>query len=423
MLSSFLDSIKQQFGTKSYWLASMLPLVLFLAANVLVLYGHSPDIVNWLSKVEGLEQKTLLYSALTATLLALAYVLSIMSSLMLEGLEGKVGPFRWMSGLLYARQWRALRSIDKHYQSAADLQGDIEHKKGNWEKILARNLYEGQMAPELLRHKPALWHFRTAGRKMAVIRFRHRYGWCIKAKQLQEAVEPLAKALAQNEAGHEDLLSNALKDLQTAITYALDRYQFEIRRLSHLRQINFPGVSPSAKEQPEGPTANNILAPTAMGNIGRAMATYTLKRYQLDLDIFWTRLQNSLQKDAKEYYSILQDTKVQVDCAVTLFWLSLLFTLFWTTALQWWFLDVTVREFLIVGISGTVSVVGCYQLACQSYRIFADVMRSSVDLLRFQVLQALHIPLPSGSEEERNLWLRLGNATGFGNPEGIQFKH
>src|SRR5437016_546570 len=147
MLSSFLDSIKSQLGAKSYWLGSMLPLVLFLAANILVLYRHSPDIASWLPKAEGLDQKTLLYSALTATLLAIAYVLSIMSSVMLEAVEGKVGPFRWASVLFFGGQWRALRSIDQSYQTAFSQRDEIVAAQKNWDEILLRSFYVGETAP------------------------------------------------------------------------------------------------------------------------------------------------------------------------------------------------------------------------------------------------------------------------------------
>src|SRR5205807_9209633 len=101
----------------------------------------------------------------------------------------------------------------------------------------------------------------------------------------------------------------------------------------------------------------------------------------------WTRLQNSLQKDAKDYYAVLQDSKVQVDCLVTLCWLSALFTVFWACALLFWIQDSTVAEFLTAAIAGTAATIAFYMLACHSYRIFADVMRSAVDLFRFQVLQ------------------------------------
>src|SRR5580704_12150010 len=103
MLSGLLDSIKAQFGGKSFWLGSTLPLLLFLVANAMVLRRHSTGIASWLPKVDTLDQKTLLYSALTALVLAMAYVLSILNSVMLEALEGKIGLFRWVSAPLYGR--------------------------------------------------------------------------------------------------------------------------------------------------------------------------------------------------------------------------------------------------------------------------------------------------------------------------------
>ena len=217
------------------------------------------------------------------------------------------------------------------------------------------------------------------------------------------------------------MLSEALFDLEAAIQYALDRREFDKRRLLQARQTTYPGVRPTSTDQPEGAIANNILAPTTLGNIGRTIGTYTLVRYQMDLDIFWTRLQNSLQKDAKEYYAVLQDSKVQVDTMVTLCWVSAIYTLVWLATLLT-LPSSTVPQFLTVGIAGTLAAMMFYGLACESYRVFADVMRSSVDLFRFQVLKALSIGLPADSDDEKALWLRLGNATGFLDPEEFQYK-
>jgi len=42
----------------------------------------------------------------------------------------------------------------------------------------------------------------------------------------------------------------------------MDRREFDIRHLLQRRQVNYPGIRPLAEDQPEGPVANNILAPT-----------------------------------------------------------------------------------------------------------------------------------------------------------------
>jgi hypothetical protein len=421
MLSSFLDSIKGQFS-KSYWLASMLPLVLFLVANSLVATRHFGSVKTFLAKADTLDQKALLYSAVIFTLLALAYLLSAVNSMLLEALEGKIGPFRWFAGFFYKSRWHALKQIDRKYEIAYTERDEISAHIPKWKDRIGAAHKTGKKKAPLSRWQQFTWRFSSAAIRMAAIRWRYRHGARIKPALLAASVHELARALSANKFRKGSAIFKAEEELLETMAYAVDRCQFEIRQLLHKRQTNFPGVRPTATDQPEGPSSNNILAPTKMGNIGRTMRSYALVRYQMDLDIFWTRLQNSLQKDAKDYYSVLQDSKVQVDCAVTLFWLSTVFTLFWTPFLIWYVKDSTTSEFLIVAIGGTVCMLGCYLLACQSYRVFADIMRSSVDLFRFQVLTSLHIALPFGSDEERTLWYRLGIVTEF-DPEPFQYKH
>jgi hypothetical protein len=425
MLSSLLKSINEQFAGKSYWLGSMLPLVLFVIANALVIPLHYPQLGQLLSDAKTLDEKSLMYSAILATLLALAYVLSMMSSLMLEALEGRLGPFRWLYGPLYAAHSHILRGIDRDLHSAKVRQKEIESASIEWNRSI-QNISESlkRRCVEVPSRKEAFgWYFTPVGRKIAVVRFLASQGLMIRIEHLDEAVRALKDGIEQNKVVTNSMFLKAIEDVRFAIPYTLDRYQFKIRRLVFRRMSSFPGVSPETQNKPEGPTANNILAPTKMGNIGRAMTTYALMRYQLDLDIFWTRLQNSLQKDAKDYYLVLQDIKVQVDCSTALFWLSSLFTIFWIPSLLLWFTDSSVREFLVIGIAGTLVVLGSYRVACESYRVFAEVMKSSVDLFRFQVLKDLHVQLPVDSEAENDLWFRLGGAIGFASKQDFKYRH
>jgi hypothetical protein len=46
----------------------------------------------------------------------------------------------------------------------------------------------------------------------------------------------------------------------------------------------------------------------------------------------------------------------------------------------------------------------CYLVAVAQYRTLADLLRSSVDLFRFDLLAALRHPQPDGVKEERYLW-------------------
>ena len=112
-------------------------------------------------------------------------------------------------------------------------------------------------------------------------------------------------------------------ELINAIDDSRERLHFEIRRLQNLRQFSYPTVSNANR----GETSLNILAPTRMGNLTRTMRSYALDRYGIDLDIFWTKLQRTLQKESN-FYQTLSDAKIQVDFLVSLTFLTMMFTAF-----------------------------------------------------------------------------------------------
>jgi hypothetical protein len=430
MLSSLLDTIKSQFTSKSYWLGSLLPLVLFLFANAVLLSRHSPAATVWLTKADTLTQTTVQYSEILSVVLALGYVLSILSSLMLEFLEGKrFGILKILSPLWYWTQWRRLKDLDEEYDGAVDNKWAIEKRHTEWIEKLKASRREGARSPKGMRRREwyALWiskQFRSK-RALGSVLFRRRHGYRIPAALLEKAVVAVAAWLKQFDADmyRRKTLDKAHRDLLDAIQYASDRSQFERIQLLNQRQFHFPGTRPSAQDADAGPFTTSILAPTTMGNIGRTMRSYALTRYQLDLDIFWTRLQSAMQKDGGEQLKNLQDSKAQLDCMVTLCWLCAIFTSFWTVALLRLFPDSTEFEFRAVGLAGALLTFVFYEMACVSYRVFADVMRSSVDLFRFKMLESFHIQLPYGSIEERDLWVRLGDKVGYGERQHFTYKH
>jgi hypothetical protein len=164
-----------------------------------------------------------------------------------------------------------------------------------------------------------------------------------------------------------------------------------------------------------------------MGNIGGTMRSYAQKHYGFDLEVLWTRLQNASQSSDK-FYAVLQDAKVQLDFFVAITWFAVV------TTITWLLLQLLVfrrpAEFLYIGIVGPVVSVIAYQLSCRAYRVFADLMRSCVDLFRFKVLTDLHLPLPPGLEEEKGVWQDLANLMGYENAQSepgklisVTYKH
>lgn len=163
------------------------------------------------------------------------------------------------------------------------------------------------------------------------------------------------------------------------------------------------------------------LAPTSMGNIAESIRGYARSRYSLNLDPFWLRMQKIIQAD-EPFYAMLLDAKTQLDFLISLFWLTAVFTAVWMVTLVIWRGSLTL--FLLVGIGGPLLLVLWYRTALQNYRAFADLLRASIDLYRLQLLNALHIRLPNGTAQERQIWTDLNKIIGFGDDQTkVSYKH
>lgn len=152
-------------------------------------------------------------------------------------------------------------------------------------------------------------------------------------------------------------------------------------------------------------------APTAFGNVGASMNSYAIVRYGMDLPTFWTRLQ-PLLSEHKDFYASLQDSKAQVDFLVSCVWLSVVTSAFWlvalpATTLNW-------RWFLLVAAGGPAITLFLYRAAIESYMAFAELVRTAVDLYRFDLLKALRISRPHRLEQERQIWRNLNGIISFG---------
>lgn len=118
-----------------------------------------------------------------------------------------------------------------------------------------------------------------------------------------------------------------------------------------------------------------------------------------------------LQKH-KDFYGGLEDAKLQLDFLVACTWLCAATCVVWIVALPplagpW-------QAFLTLAIVGPVATRLCYWAAVQSYITFADLVRTAVDLYRFDLLRALHVDLPTRLGHERRLWQTLSMIASFG---------
>ncbi len=129
----------------------------------------------------------------------------------------------------------------------------------------------------------------------------------------------------------------------------------------------------------------------------------------------------SIQSDEK-FYATLIDAKTQLDFLVSLFWLTAVFTIIWLVVLLYG--RTSWLAFVLVGVIGAGLAYLWYAIAKQNYLAFADILRTSIDLFRFDLLKELHVRLPSSSDHERKTWEQLNYLIGHGGPtETVRYLH
>ena len=138
------------------------------------------------------------------------------------------------------------------------------------------------------------------------------------------------------------------------------------------------------------PTAD--LMPTALGNALRAAESRAGRRYALEAVTMWPRLYAILPDRVAR---LIDDQREQLDLAANLC-IAMILTAAVSTALLathgWWLL-------LPVGALGLAWL--AYRGACATAIIYGDSLEVAFDLHRFDLLRALHLPLPAALSEER----------------------
>jgi|HubBroStandDraft_2_1064218.scaffolds.fasta_scaffold31133_2 hypothetical protein len=436
MLSALLNSIQSSLGSRGFVIGSLFPVLVFVVGNGALLYRDSPWFRSRFETVQGLSQQTFLVTALLLAITILAYILSAATSVLLETLEGKHRPVSWFNRFMHRIQRAKLGYLEKGYWLCVYELGDVEEGiKGEptsvppvsgWIDRLNNARAVPRPGPRF--PYPGTWFERWTWRfshhpdvglsEMGRVRRKRAAGIAISAKLLQQALEKLEPVLAANSVDRTvkswSFLDADCDLLIESIYFSRDRYQAERIRLFNLRRFQFPVDLKSVAER-----SAIILAPTKMGNIGGTMRSYAQKHYGFDLEVLWTRLQNASQSSDK-FYTVLQDAKVQLDFFVATTWFAVV------TTIAWVLLQLLVfrrpAEFLYIGMIGPVVSVVAYQLSCRAYSVFADLMRSCVDLFRFKVLTDLHLPLPPGLEEEKAAWQDLANLMGYENTQSAPDK-
>lgn len=399
-----LGTLLEKLGTllpKNFIIANFFPMLLFVAMNGLTLYWMSDRFHLAVGKYFAMDagnQALIGFPILIAIALA-AYISSTFNLLQREILEGRNLPGFLQKVLIAGQQRRLNNSAQKVLEKTRERRS-FRRLDGVKQLGDARARGNQQQAPcEYGEETPA------AEAVAALQAKRLRYD-LISIAEFENALGLLVQQLEScpvdiRNAGDLDIDGKLLLNRdQIILIHCLDyverRLENDYRELFNYREFNFSGFK---------------LAPTAMGNIAESVHGYARSRYEMNLDPFWSRLQKILIDDEK-FYSTLVDAKTQLDFMISFFWLTVCFTIIWTTGL--FYLRRSLTLFLIVAIGGPVLSMVWYKIALQNYRSFADVCRTAVDLYRFQLLDLFHVKRPRGNVQERQIWIQLDQLIGNG---------
>jgi hypothetical protein len=413
MLSALFSTLQSSLGlSKNFLIGYLLPWLIFFAGSVLITYEiHDPwDLLKHNPDKEG----TWFVLGTIVGLSAVAYVFSSLSVPMREILEGKrILSHRWLVKDLHRTQQKELDGLSRRFRDSG--QGLARLCIGKWKIRLKEAVGEGL--------KTCQCTYPTEGSYAGLERLSQLRmdGKMLDYEELDQAVLAFCRILRVNSlrTSASTTLREDYRRLREILEYAQDSLAWEQKRLFNWRQFHYPGLFVE-RSAGESSATSNVLAPTDMGNIARTVRSYALNRYSLDLDVLWSRLQPVVQQN-KEFYSTLQESKTQLDFAISLCWLTIVFWIVWAILLPLYS-----KAYLLFGLLMAIAPVLAwvwYRLACESYMTFADLMRTSVDLYRFDLIDSLNLERPRDLHDENILWGRIAQSIGFGDPASDQFDY
>jgi len=397
MLGTLLDKLQSLFS-KNVFIGSI-PLFAFLFANSLMTYRVSSRFQKWSNHYflsQDATRQALLSFSLLLIVLILSYVLSTLSVVMREVLEGK-HLFGWLANILSQRYRDRLIKVEKDVRERGNKYLSIRKNQQLWAEQIKAAYQHGKTLQTCAYVTSA---------DIAALVDRRRSNLKITIELLRPQVKHVINGLQNNSP---ELPSGTVAEL--AASQALDDDQGTVVELIRYVAEKALAEYTTSLTELQFDYAGKEVAPTKMGNISRIAPHYAAARYSMNLDILWTRLQKVVASDAN-FYSGLQDAKMQVDFLVALVWYSMLFTLTWVVLLP--LLGEGKNIFRLIAVFGPLASYAWYRIALQNYRAFADVLCATVDLFRLDLLKALHLPLPVNAEQELLVWESLEQRLVYG---------
>ena len=156
------------------------------------------------------------------------------------------------------------------------------------------------------------------------------------------------------------------------------------------------------------------LLPTSLGNALRAAEDLATRRYELDAVAIWPRLYPHIGDGLGR---LVDSSRNQLDVAVRLvptLFVNCLVSLGCLWRFDWW---------ILVPLAFLAMTLLAYRAAIESAAAFGVAMNSAIDCHRFDMLKALHLPMPADETEEKRSNAAISNFLRQGLPHGLSYVH
>lgn len=397
MLNAVLEKLNALFSSRLI-IGGFFPLLIFFSVNGALLWTTSSTFRLIVTAMKPVSTSALTVLAMIGALLIVAgtYAFSALQPWLRETLEGSNWP-EWL-----ARKFRPLQ-----YERFVAMRDGMRDAVGRRDNTLLRSK----------RWLDDLRNARAAGAALSSCKYTH----------LPPDIEDEVEKVRERIVTHDEVDVASLEMIAAALAEELCQNNAELEdegslrlRAEHQHFIDFVERAKSASaiavtrsySRFKTNFADDRLAPTAVGNIAATIISYAYGRYRMNVEMLWTRLQKVMQADVSGLAGTVQDSKTQLDFVVGVFWALLLSTIFWILALP--LLTHSLALYLAVAIGMPLASTFSYAIVLVSYRAFVDLIRSSVDLYRFALIDALHLHRPPSLTAERKLWNDVDQNMSYG---------
>lgn len=154
---------------------------------------------------------------------------------------------------------------------------------------------------------------------------------------------------------------------------------------------------------------------TALGNIIESYQQYPAKRYKLESEIFWPRLRRVVPN---EYLVTVHEPRILLDFALAMASLALVYCLIVLMVGPWLWYEFYI--WIVLSLASLVVTYFFYRLAVNAAFQYGELVRSTFDLFRLDLMKALGLPPPGNLLVEQKQWEEFSQLIVYGTSNNFE---